>query len=161
MAQPAAKIPVQNRQYTTSKNSSYIIISSLQISPEAEKVKLALPASAIAILNLAWNHKPNAWVMKTYFLKYHTRFAKAWHKHHPPLFNSYPKWRERKPGLQLNPLSWHTCLERSKVWQLLHMAISDFLNLQIEGTLQPSFLLPHIPSPAKSGRPYRKYKHKS
>lgn len=51
MAQPAAKIPIQNRQYTMSKNSSYTIISSLQISPKAGKVEPALPA--IAILNPA------------------------------------------------------------------------------------------------------------
>lgn len=61
MAQPAAKIPIQNRQYTMSKNSSYTIISSLQISPKAGKVKPALPA--IAILNPAGipNLMPGPW----------------------------------------------------------------------------------------------------
>lgn len=54
MAQPAAKIPMQNRQYTTtSKNPSYTVTSSLQISPDAGKAKPALPASATVILNLA------------------------------------------------------------------------------------------------------------
>lgn len=89
MAQPAAKIPMQNRQYATiSKNSSYTIILSLQISPETEKVKLALPAPATAILKFCRNHKLNAWVIKTYFLKYHARFAKVRHKLDPSLFNS-------------------------------------------------------------------------
>lgn len=129
MAQPAAKIPIQNRQYTMSKNSSYTIISSLQISPKAGKVKPALPA--IAILNPAGipNLMPGPWTHT--FSSTTQDLQKTWHKRHPALFNSYPKLRERKPGLQLNPL----CLEGSKAQQLLHMASSDFLTLQIEREL--------------------------
>lgn len=123
---------MQNRQYTkTSENSSYTIVSSLQISTEAEKARLTLPASATAILNLAGIINLMFGSRRHTFLQYHARFAKAWHKHHPALFNFFcSKLRERKAGLQLNCLSWHTCLEGSKEWQLLHMASSDFLNLR-------------------------------
>lgn len=51
MAQPTAKIPVQNSQYAPmSTNSSSTTVASLQLSPGDEEVMPAPPAAATAVL---------------------------------------------------------------------------------------------------------------